>query len=253
MAKQDQRPVEFIKILKMAREAKLKVKLLAWTRNPEQNVVAAIRQCYSAVGAVELKKKTDEETKKRLIKLVMDSGHTSTIEHASFTFAVEGISRVTEVQLVRHRIGTSFSIQSGRYVKRNEAGYKIPASIKNDKTLLKKFREHMDRTQKLYGELTEAGVTPEDARYCQPQSLQTKLVLTMNARALWHFFELRCCNRAQWEIRALASEMLKLVKKKAPLLFASAGPTCVSEKICWEGKMSCGRYKSLGGELRSRT
>ncbi len=229
------------------REAKLKVRLISWTKDAEQNVVAAIRQCYSQVGAVELKKKTDEATKKRLIKLVMDSGHTSTIEHASFTFAVEGISRTVEVQLVRHRIGTSYSIQSGRYVKRTEASFKIPESIKKNKKLLAKYRKQINENQKLYGELLEAGIPAQDARYIQPQSLQTKLVVTMNARALWHFFELRTCNRAQWEIRALANEMLRLVKKKAPLLFASAGPTCVSEKICWEGKMSCGKWKKIKG------
>ena len=126
----------------MAKNVKLKVSLLSYTANPEQNIVAAIRQCYSQVGAKELKEKTNKETRERLIRQVMASGHTSTLEHASFTFAVEGVSRVTEIQLVRHRIGCSYSIQSGRYVKRGEAQYVIPPAILNgDKKVLKKVKK----------------------------------------------------------------------------------------------------------------
>lgn len=233
---------------------KLKVKLLSYTKDPEQNVVAAIRQCYSQIGAKELKEKTNKETRERLIKQVMASGHTSTLEHASFTFAVEGVSRVTEIQLIRHRIGCSYSIQSGRYVKRGEAQYVIPPAILNgDKKILKKVKKHFEDTQKLYNELIDLGVKAEDARYCQPQSLKTKIVVTMDARALLHFFTLRCCRRAQWEIQALAREMLKAVKKKAPIIFETAGASCVSTGICYEGDMSCGLWEKIkGAELKSR-
>ena len=233
---------------------KLKVRLLSYTKDPEQNIVAAIRQCYSPVGAKELKEKTNKETRERLIKQVMASGHTSTLEHATFTFAIEGISRVTEIQLIRHRIGCSYSIQSGRYVKRGNAQYVIPPAILNgDKKVLKKVEKHFENTQKLYNELIDLGFKAEDARYCQPQSLKTKIVVTMNVRALLHFFNLRCCKRAQWEIQALAGKMLDLVKDKAPIIFGKAGPSCVETGICWEGDMSCGLWKTIkGAELKVR-
>lgn len=238
----------------MVKNVKLKVNLLSYTANPEQNIVAAIRQCYSQVGAKELKEKTNKETRERLIRQIMASGHTSTLEHASFTFAVEGVSRVTEIQLVRHRIGCSYSIQSGRYVKRGEAQYVIPPAILNgDKKVLKKVKKHFENTQKLYNELLDLGIKAEDARYLQPQSLKTKIVVTMDARALLHFLTLRCCRRAQWEIQALAREMLRVVKKKAPILFENAGPSCVSQGICFEGDMSCGLWKTIkGAELKTR-
>ncbi len=238
----------------MVKEDKLKVKLLSYTTNPEQNVVAAIRQCYSQVGAKEIKQKTNKETMIRLIRQVIASGHTSTLEHASFTFSIEGVSRVTEIQLIRHRIGSSYSIQSGRYVKRGEAQYVVPPAILgSDKKILTKVKKHFENTQKLYNELIDLGIKAEDARYCQPQSLKTKIVLTMNVRALMHFFNLRCCRRAQWEIQEVARQILKIVKKKAPIIFENAGPSCVSSGVCWEGNMSCGLWKTIkGAELKTR-
>jgi len=232
----------------MAKQDKLKVELIGHTSDPEQNVVAAIRQCYSSVGAKELKEKTTDEVKKRLIRQVINSGHTSTLEHASFTFAIDGVSRVTEIHLIRHRIA-SFSIQSGRYVKRGDAAYRIPPKIRTlaDKKLLEKYEKHLDNSQELYNELVEAGIPAEDARFCQPQSIQVKIVMTMNARELLHFFSIRSCTRAQWEIREVAQQMLVLVKKVAPIIFENAGPPCVSEKLCDQGKMSCGIWKNIKG------
>lgn len=230
----------------------MKVKLVAYTKDPEQVVTAAIRQCYSSIGASELKKKTDKETRERLIRQVIASGHTSTLEHASFTFAIEGISRVTEIQMIRHRLA-SFSIQSGRYVKRKGAKFVIPVKIKADREILKKYKKILAMTQNLYEEMVERGIPAEDARYLQPQSLEIKAVITMNARELLHFFNLRCCRRAQWEIQELANKMLGLVKRVAPTIFEMAGPSCETEKICWEGKMSCGLWKTIkGAEVRSR-
>lgn len=232
----------------------MKVKLLAYTKNPEQIVAAAIRQCYAAIGPGELKRKIDKETRERLIKQVLASGHTSTLEHASFTFGIEGISRVSEIQLVRHRVGCSYSIQSGRYVKRGEAKFVIPESVKSDKEIYPKYRKILREIQELYRQMIEKGIKAEDARYLQSQSLQTKIVVTMNARALLHFFELRCCKRAQWEIQQLANLMLGEVKKVAPIIFDKAGASCMTTGICWEGeKMSCGLYKSIkGAEVRTR-
>lgn len=231
----------------------MKVTLLSHTKDPEQVVAAAIRQCYASVGSKELKKKIDKETRERLIKQVIASGHTSTLEHASFTFGVEGVSRVTEIQLIRHRVGTAYSIQSGRYVKRGDAKFVIPTSVKNNKIIYKKYNKILKNVQDLYNEMIDAGIKAEDARYLQPQSLQTKIVVTFNARALLHFLELRCCKRAQWEVQTMANLMLSEVKKVAPIIFASAGATCFTQKICWEGKMSCGLYEKIkGAEVRSR-
>lgn len=232
----------------MVKEDKLKVELLGYTSDPEQNVVAAIRQCYASVGAKELKEKTTDEVKRRLIKQVISSGHTSTLEHASFTFAIDGVSRVTEIHLIRHRIA-SFSIQSGRYVKRGDAAYRVPPKIRNltDKKLLEKYLKHLENSQELYNELIDAGIPAEDARFCQPQSVQVKIVMTMNARELLHFFSVRSCTRAQWEIREVAKQMLDLVREVAPIIFENAGPPCVSEKICDQGKMSCGIWENIKG------
>jgi len=239
----------------MARVAKLKVKLLACTKEPERNVTAAIRQCYAAVGAAELKRKTDEETRKRLIAQIKGSGHTSTLEHAVFTFAIEGVSRACTHQLVRHRIA-SYSQQSQRYVSELKGGmeYIVPPEIKKIKAVYRRYRKLMKEVEDGYRGLVESGIKPEDARFVLPNAAESKIVVTMNARALLNFFQERLCDRAQWEIRALAGEMLKLVKKAAPIIFAGAGPTCESQKICWEGKMSCGRWKRIkGGELRARS
>lgn len=232
----------------MIKEDKLKVTLISHTADPEENVVAAIRQCYSSVGAEELKEKTTSEVRERLIKQVISSGHTSTLEHASFTFALDGVSRVTEIHLIRHRIA-SFSIQSGRYVKRGDAAYRIPPKIKalKDKKLYEKYVKHLEKTQELYNELTEAEVPAEDARYCQPQSVQVKIVMSMNARELLHFFSLRTCTRAQWEVQEVARLMLKEVRKVAPVIFENAGPPCMSEKLCDQGKLSCGIWKNIKG------
>lgn len=232
----------------MAKEDKLKVELLSHSADPEGIVVAAIRQCYASVGAKELKEKTSKEIRERLIKQVIKSGHTSTLEHASFTFAIDGVSRVTEIHLLRHRIA-SFSIQSGRYVKRNDAAYKIPPKIKllEDKKLYKKYLKHLDNSQELYNELLEAGIKAEDARFCQPQSVQVKIVMSMNARELLHFFSVRTCVRSQWEVQEVGRQMLVLVKKKAPIIFKNAGPPCISEKLCDQGDMSCGLWKTIKG------
>ena len=238
----------------MAKEGKLKVKLISWTKNAEGTVTAAIRQCYSAVGAEELVKKIDKKKQKKLIALVKSSGHTSTVEHANFTFAIEGISRACSHQLVRHRIA-SYSQQSQRYVdlSKKELVYILPPLIKADEKKKLEFKKMMEGIEEMYKKMIKDGVKPEDARFILPNACETKIVVTMNARALINFFGLRCCQRAQWEVRALAEKMLVLMKKKAPLLFTGVGPSCETEKICWEGDLSCGKWKAIkGAELRRR-
>lgn len=230
-----------------------KVELISHTIDPEQVIVAAIRQCYSKVSAAELKEKTNEETRKRLINQIVKSGHTSTIEHASFTFAIEGVSRAATYQLVRHRIA-SYSQQSQRYVKAGEDfDYILPPTIEKNEKAKKIYENTIKTIQKAYRDLIKAGIEKEDARFLLPNAAETKIVVTMNARSLLHFFEKRLCARAQWEIRVLANKMLALVKPITPDIFTHAGPTCQSEKICWEGDLSCGLWKNVeGAELRER-
>lgn len=218
----------------------MNLNLLEFTPNPERLVAAAARLCYAPLGAGELKKNLDDESVAKMITLIISSGHLSAVEHAVFTFAVDGISRACSHQLVRHRLA-SYNQQSQRYVKYSKGlDFIIPPSINSKSDLKKRFEDICRETHRVYLELLEAGAEAEDARYVLPNAAETKIVITMNARELLHFFQLRCCERAQWEIRELALEMLSLVKAVAPLLFAQAGPAC-NRGPCAEGKFSCGR------------
>ncbi|MDR1196316.1 MAG: FAD-dependent thymidylate synthase [Endomicrobium sp.] len=205
----------------------MKVKLLKFTHDPEKTCATAARLCYSASGIDEISEKFTEEKIKALLDKVISSGHHSVLEHVSFTFGVEGVSRALLAQLTRHRIA-SFSVQSQRYVKfENDIEFIIPQTIQKDENLLKKYNDFLKNTEKLYKEYLEAGIPAEDARYVLPNASATKIIITMNARELRHFFALRCCNRAQWEIREMACRMLNFVKKEAPVLFSDAGPDCL--------------------------
>ncbi|MDD5020966.1 MAG: FAD-dependent thymidylate synthase [Endomicrobiaceae bacterium] len=204
------------------------VKLLKWTKEPEKTCAIAGRLCYSSVGVEELDKKLDEHKIKDILIKIVKSGHLSVLEHASFTFAIEGVSRALLAQLTRHRIA-SFSVQSQRYVKfKNGIDCVVPPIIKKNKELLKEYQEFLKTSEKYYEKLLNAEIPAEDARYVLPNAASTKIVLTMNVRELRHFFALRCCNRAQWEIRDMSCRMLKLAKEIAPILFETAGPDCVS-------------------------
>ena len=183
---------------------------------------------------------TASENGYRSLQHSMASGHESVLEHAVFTFRVEDISRVTLAQLTRHRLA-SFSVQSQRYVKLEDPELVVPDSIRTS-AFAAEAESSMRYMLNLYQRMVEAGIPAEDARYVTPQSVPTSLIVTMNARELRHFFTLRCCNRAQWEIRKLANEMLKLCKKEAPILFENAGPGCIRGK-CPE-KRPCGNPRS---------
>ena len=221
----------------------LKVKLLEYTKNPERVVAMAARLCYSPIGAEELSEKLPNETVEKMVKKMLATGHGSTIEHASFTFGVEGVSRALTHQLVRHRIA-SYDQQSQRYVAEHNFEYITPHTIENNEAAKEKFDGIMEEIQKKYNELVELGVPKEDARYVLPNAAETKILITMNARSLMHFFNLRCCNRAQWEIRELANKMLEEVKKVAPILFSKAGASCDAFGYCPEGEFSCGKVKN---------
>jgi len=222
----------------------MKIKLICHTPEPERTVAMAARLCYSAVGAEQLQDKMPAEQIGKLIDKIIEVGHLSAFEHVSFTFAVEGVSRVLTHQLVRHRLA-SYSQQSQRYVKEHDFEYITPPSIAANPVAVTKFCALMDTVRAAYDELVALGVHQEDARYCLANATETKIVVTMNARELLHFFELRCCNRAQWEIRALAENMLTEVRTAAPQLFAKAGPTCVTAAYCREGALSCGRLAAM--------
>ena len=222
------------------------VQLLTYTPNPEQVVAAAARLCYSDSSIEQLLGQGQDQMAK-LLEKILQLGHFSVLEHASFTFGIEGISRACSHQLVRHRIA-SFSQQSQRYVSHKEQfSAVIPDSIREHKSLLTRVEGHLQETHKLYSDLMDAGVPAEDARFVLPNSTETKLVMTMNARELHHFFALRCCRRAQWEIQAMAKEMLQLVREASSLLFAEAGPGCL-KRPCPEGAMTCGAIKEVREE-----
>ncbi len=215
------------------------VELLYHTPDPERAIATAARLCYAPVGAAELMETMPPERVESVLTTIMGSGHFSTLEHASYTFAIDGVSRALTHQLVRHRIA-SFNQQSQRYVKFTNGLETVkPGSVADDPEASRVFDEAVEAAIAAYERLLEAGIPAEDARYLLPNAAETKIVVTMNVRELLHFFELRCCNRAQWEIRELAHRMLELARPTAPFIFGDAGAPCV-HGACPEGKMTCG-------------
>lgn len=237
----------------------LKVKLMQYTPEPEKLIASAAKLCYSAVGVDDIITKLTDEGAEKFLNMLMSYGHQSPIEHVSFTFAVEGVSRSLTHQLVRHRIA-SYSQQSQRYVRLEQFEYIVPPAIENDEEAKSLFIKSMEEAQKSYDAIAErlkakyieGGMVEkvaekkaiEDARYIFPNACETKVIFTMNARTLHNFFQHRCCERAQWEIREMADKMLEEVKQVAPTLFKKAGPTCVSGP-CSEGSMTCGKIVEI--------
>jgi thymidylate synthase (FAD) len=230
----------------------MNVKLISFTPDAERKVAMAARLCYSPIGAAELEEKMSATQVKKLLEKILSMGHFSTLEHAVFTFAIEGVSRVLTHQLVRHRIA-SYSQQSQRYVQEHDFEFIIPPSVTSNPAAKERFEKLMEEIRVVYGELTAMGVNKEDARYCLANATETKILVTMNARSLSNFFELRCCTRAQWEIRKMAELMLCEVQAVAPVLFAKAGPTCVSAGYCREGELSCGRLEVIKAQATIKT
>ena len=226
------------------------VALLAHTPEPDALVAAAARLCYRDVTAADLLKGEEEKLSEGLIDHLWKSGHLSTFEHVSFTFAVDGLSRVASHQLVRHRVA-SFSQQSQRYVKMDSAAAVVmPPSVAANAEAAMFFEEQARSAHDTYRKLIELGIPAEDARFILPHGWETRLVLTMNARELHHFFHLRLCRRAQWEIRELARLMLTECRRAAPALFQKAGPSCIFGP-CGETK-PCGKpYRDMEDLLGS--
>lgn len=223
----------------------MKVTLLSNTENPEKIVAAAAKLCYSSkVDIDSLLSDLTPEKVDSFINRLRDLKHESPFEHASFTFGIEGVSRALSHQLVRSRLA-SFSQRSQRYCSEESFEYVIPESIKKNPAALDEFKHLMDKIKNSYGLLESLGVPQEDARAVLPNACATRLVMTMNVRELWHFFNTRCCTRAQLEIRTMANQMLAILKKQHPFLFKNSGAICDSLGYCPEGKMSCGKAPTL--------
>ncbi len=229
-----------------------KVQLLSHTPQPLAVIYAACRQCYydGFVGDMWdelIEENITSDKQAQLIEKIMASGHESPIEHVSFTFAIDGISRALSHQLVRHRIA-SYSQQSQRYVNGAQCNYIIPPSIAKNPEALARFEAFMTEVGSAYADihalLSAQGNAKanEDARFVLPQAAETRIVVSMNCRALLNFFAHRCCTRAQWEIRKVAEHMLQQCRAILPQVFAHAGAPCEKTKLCPEGKFCCGRY-----------
>jgi thymidylate synthase (FAD) len=218
----------------------MNVKLIGFTPNPEKIPAMAAKLTHSKIKPEDLGKTSDKELK-NILNYVMKMGHTSVIEHTCFTFSISDVSRSLTHQLVRHRIA-SYAQQSQRYVNLNEPNYVTPPKINKNKKMKKEYDEIMKNIWIQYNKLLKMGIPAEDARFILPNGACTNIMVTMNARSLLNFFELRCCLHAQWEIRQLANIMLAEVKKIAPMIFKNAGPACKSKKVCPENKKDCLLY-----------
>lgn len=246
----------------------MNVTLLAHTPEPEKIAASAAKLCYSSSDISSIRDNLTEEKTKNFIDMLVSVGHESVMEHVSFTFGIEGISRACSHQLVRHRIA-SYSQKSQRYVNENEFEYITPPEIEQNIEAKKEFESVMHEITESYSKIVNLlneshkekfiadgmdeksalskarKLANEDARFILPNACETKIVVTMNVRSLFNFFRHRCCNRAQWEIRAVANEMLKLCLQTAPNIFKYAGPSCVAEGKCPEGKMTCGKMNEV--------
>jgi len=255
-------------------QTSLQVELIQHTPDPERLVAAAAKLCYSQAGIDQIVQGLDQPIIEDFLTMLGEIGHESPIEHITFTFGIAGVSRSLLAQLTRHRIA-SYSVRSQRYVNEEGFDYIIPPEIESVPAARELFLQAMEADQEYYEKLAALlaekhrqtyileGKTEkearqmaekqanEDARFVLPNACETKIVVTMNARSLNNFFRQRCCNRAQWEIRALAIEMLKQVRKTAPVLFRKSGPACYSTGKCPEGKMTCGKAAEVKKYFRS--
>jgi thymidylate synthase (FAD) len=215
------------------------VKLLASTPDADRICAAAGNSCYSDRPSYEIVEDIDSE---KTLSRIVGMGHHSVIEHAVFTFSVEGVSRALTHQLVRHRMA-SYSQQSQRYVSMDHAAYVTPHTVEGNEEALELYDSVMDTIWDAYKKLEGMGIPAEDARYLLPNGCTTNITITMNARELLHFFSLRSCNRAQWEIREMSDQMLRICKEVSPVIFKNAGPPCVRGS-CPEGKKTCGHPRT---------
>lgn len=221
----------------------MKVELLEHTPNPDLLAGIAARSCRSSKGASDIKETETGEKLKKVLRKTVERGHGSVIEHANFTFSIEGISRSCSHQLVRHRIA-SYSQQSQRHISPDEEKFVIPPSIKDNPSAREEFEKAMRKAWNTYEELaSDEEIPKEDCRFVLPNSTKTNIVVTMNARSLLNFFEQRTCLHAQWEIRTVAEKMLNEVEEIAPSIFENAGPPCKRRNTCPEEDEDCKFYE----------
>lgn len=251
----------------------MNVKLIAHTPEPEKVIATAAKLCYAKSDIDTVMDGLTEEKITSFLNMLTSVGHESPLEHITFTFGIEGVSRSFLAQITRHRIA-SFSVQSQRYVEESNFAFVTPPEIAGDEKALKLFNEQMQNAIDSYNKLADIlkakhkenfikeGITEqeaerkaqkkaiEDARFVLPNACATKMIVTMNARSLLNFFNLRCCNRAQWEIRSVAEQMLKICASIAPTVFKNAGPDCVCSGKCGEGKMTCGKIAEVQAHFK---
>lgn len=222
---------------------KVQVALISYTPDPERTIAAAAKLSTSSVGATELRERIQPEQVASLLNQLLSAGHLSPFEHAGFTFAIDGISRVTSHQLVRHRIA-SYTQQSQRYVSLKKLEYVTPATVSANPELGTRYHDLVGAAYELYRRMLDAGIPAEDARYVLPQALTTRLVMTMNARELMQVCALRLCLKAQWEIVELFEKVKGEVQSVAPLIAAELKPKCYNLGYCDE-RTSCGLFPTL--------
>ena len=235
--------------------SEMKVVLVRHTLNPEEVVALGARLCYSKARVDDLLTRVEEKDQTDFVHKIMGMGHDSVLEHASFTFGREGVSRTLLAQITRHRVA-SFSVQSQRYVSSEKGfGYIVPPKIEAlGEEAVAEFERQMDTMHEWYTQWQQRLGTGEggneDARFVLPGACETRMMVTMNVRELRHFFSLRMCTRAQWEIRALAGEMHRLCMEVAPALFENAGPGCL-RGACPEGEKTCGKMLQIRQERKA--
>ena len=235
--------------------SEMKVVLVRHTLNPEEVVALGARLCYSKARVDDLLTRVEAKDQTDFVHKIMGMGHDSVLEHASFTFGIEGVSRTLLAQITRHRVA-SFSVQSQRYVSYEQGfGYIVPPKIEAlGEEAVREFEEQMDTMHRWYTEWQRKLGTGEggneDARFVLPGACETRMMVTMNVRELRHFFSLRMCSRAQWEIRTLANEMHRLCMEVAPALFENAGPGCL-RGVCPEGEKTCGKMLHIRQERKA--
>jgi len=234
--------------------SEMKVALIRHTLSPEETVALGARLCYSKARVDDLLERVSSRDQTEFVSKIMGMGHDSVLEHASFTFGIEGVSRVLLAQITRHRLA-SFSVQSQRYVSyENGFGYIVPPKIEAlGEEAVAEFEAQMDQMHQWYvtwqEKLGTGEGSNEDARFVLPGACETRMMVTMNVRELRHFFSLRMCSRAQWEIRELATRMHRLCLEAAPALFENAGPGCL-RGACPEGEKSCGKAAQIRQERK---
>ena len=235
--------------------SEMKVVLVRHTLSPEEVVALGARLCYSKARVDDLLERVEAKDQTDFVHKIMSMGHDSVLEHASFTFGIEGVSRTLLAQITRHRVA-SFSVQSQRYVSYESGfGYIVPPKIEAlGEDAVAEFEQQMATIHQWYTDWQQKLGTGEggneDARFVLPGACETRMMVTMNVRELRHFFSLRMCSRAQWEIRALAAEMHRLCMEVAPTLFENAGPGCL-RGACPEGEKTCGKMLQIRQERKA--